>query len=177
MSAGAISLESALRTCKVNPEWANRLESHRIIGPSSEKTCPAWTGFDLAGRPVCPDSFNTKSAGCHSALDRLHVENEVSRPQYMPYINLSMEGLQGTGLYDYDERFQGANQSRQFMENLHNNGGTFGQQLSSYVKPGGMCTYDSFQQAQAQSKQHDRQCQSGMIYANNSAYRELGGYY
>ena len=63
MSAGAISLESALRTCKVDAGWANRLESNRIIGPASEKTCPLWTGFDLTGRPVCPDSFNTKSAG------------------------------------------------------------------------------------------------------------------
>jgi len=175
MSAGAISLESALRTCKVNPEWANRLESHRIIGPASAKTCPLWAGFDLAGRPVCPDSFNTKSAGCNSALDRLHVENEVSRPQYIPYINLSMEGI--TGEWLYDERFQDAQQSHQFMRNLHNTGGTFGQQLSSYVKPGGICTYDSYQQAQAQSKQHNRQCQSGMMYANNSPYRELGGYY
>jgi hypothetical protein len=175
MSAGAISLESALRTCKVNPEWANRLESHRIIGPASEKTCPLWTGFDLAGRPVCPDSFNTKSAGCNSALDRLHVENEVSRPQYVPYINLSMEGI--TGEWLYDERFSGAQQSHQFMNSLHNSGGTFGQQLSSYVKPGGMCTYDSYQQAQAQNQQSNRQCQSNMLYANNSPYRELGGYY
>ena len=145
MSAGAISLESALRTCKVDAGWANRLESNRIIGPASEKTCPLWTGFDLTGRPVCPDSFNTKSAGCNSALDRLLVENEVSRPQYIPYINLSMEGV--TGEWLYDERFNGAQQSQQFMRNLHNIGGTFGQQLSAHVKPGGTCTWNSYQQA------------------------------
>jgi hypothetical protein len=175
MSAGSISLESALRTCKVNPEWANRLESHRIIGPASEKTCPMWTGFDLAGRPVCPDSFNTKSAGCNSALDRLHVENEVSRPQYIPYINLSMEGV--TGEWLYDDRFIGAQHQQQFAQDVHNNGGAFGQQLSSYVKPGGICTYSSYQQAQGVSSQENRQCQSGMMYANTSPYRELGGYY
>lgn len=169
MSAGAISLESALRTCKVNPEWANRLESNRIIGPASEKTCPLWTGFDLAGRPACPDSFNTKSAGCNSALDRLQVENEVSRPQYIPYINLSMEGITGEWLYD------STGPARQ--RNSHNNGGTFGQQLSSTIRPGGACTYDTYQQAMAQSQQSGRQCQSGMMYANNSPYRELGGYY
>lgn len=174
MSAGAISLESALRTCKVDAGWANRLESNRIIGPASEKTCPLWTGFDLTGRPVCPDSFNTKSAGCNSALDRLLVENEVSRPQYIPYINLSMEGV--TGEWLYDERFNGAQQSQQFMRNLHN-GGTFGQQLSAHVKPGGTCTWNSYQQAQAQNNQSNRQCQSNMLYANNSEYRELGGYY
>src|SRR5574343_75760 len=175
MSAGAISLESALRTCKVDAGWANRLESNRIIGPASEKTCPLWTGFDLTGRPVCPDSFNTKSAGCNSALDRLLVENEVSRPQYIPYINLSMEGV--TGEWLYDERFNGAQQRQQFMRNLHNIGGTFGQQLSAHVKPGGTCTWNSYQQAQAQNNQSNRQCQSNMLYANNSEYRELGGYY
>jgi hypothetical protein len=151
MSAGAISLESALRTCKVNPEWANRLESNRIIGPASEKTCPLWTGFDLAGRPACPDSFNTKSAGCNSALDRLQVENEVSRPQYIPYINLSMEGI--TGEWLYDDRYQNSQQNSLFYQNLHNNGGTFGQQLSATIRPGGACTYDSYQQAMAQSQQ------------------------
>ena len=157
MSSGTISLESALRTCKVDPGWANRLESNRTIGPASEKTCPIWNGFDTAGRPVCPDSFMTKSAGCNSALDRLYIENEVTRPQYIPYINLSMEGITGDFKYTFD--------------------GAFGQQLSSYVKPPGSCTYASYQQAQAQASQTDRQCQSGMLYANNSAYRELGGYY
>lgn len=175
MSAGAISLESALRTCKVNPEWANRLESNRIIGPAGEKTCPLWTGFDLAGRPVCPDSFNTKSAGCNSALDRLQVENEVSRPQYIPYINLSMEGI--TGEWMYDDRYQNSQNNAHFFQNLHSNGGAFGQQLSATIRPGGTCTYDSYQQAMAQSQQGGRQCQSGMMYANNSEYRELGGYY
>ncbi len=175
MSAGAISLESALRTCKVDPGWANKLESNRIIGPASEKTCPLWDGFDTVGRPICPDSFKTKSAGCNSALDRLQVENEVTRPQYIPYINLSMEGI--TGEWMYDKRFEDAQNDQQFMRNLNNITGSFGQQLSSYVKPGGNCTYSSYQQAQAQSNQSNRQCQSGMLYANNSSYRELGGYY
>jgi hypothetical protein len=175
MSAGAISLESALRTCKVDAGWADRIRSDRIIGPASEKTCPLWTGFDLAGRPVCPDSFNTKSAGCNSASDRIAVENTVSRPLYIPYINLSMEGV--TGEWLYDERFWNTQQSQQFLNDIHNRSGTFGQQLSSYVKPGGMCTYDSYQQAQSQVQQSGRQCQSGMLYANNSEYRELGGYY
>jgi hypothetical protein len=175
MSAGAISLESALRTCKVDPAWANRIESNRSIGPASEKTCPIWSGFDTTGRPVCPDSFMTKSAGCNSALDRLHVENEVTRPQYIPYINLSMEGI--TGDWMYDKRYEDSQSNQYFMNNLHNTGGAFGQQLSSYVKPSGTCTYSSYQQSQAQENQLNRQCQSGMLYANNSSYRELGGYY
>jgi hypothetical protein len=60
----------------------------------------------------------------------------------------------------------------------HHMGGSFGQQMSSYVKPGsGACTYASYQQSQAQAHQSNRQCQSGMLYANNAPYRELGGYY
>ena len=86
-----------------------------------------------------------------------------------------MEGV--TGEWLYDERFNGAQQSQQFMRNLHNIGGTFGQQLSAHVKPGGTCTWNSYQQAQAQNNQSNRQCQSNMLYANNSEYRELGGYY
>jgi hypothetical protein len=52
-------------------------------------SCPTWSGFDLVGRKVCPDSFYTKSAGCNSAEDRVVVENNVSRPQYMEYITLN----------------------------------------------------------------------------------------
>lgn len=168
MSAGAISLESALRTCKVNPGWANRLESNRIIGPAAEKTCPMWNGFDLAGRAVCPDSFNTKTAGCHSALDRLYVENEVSRPQYIPYVNLSMEGLKGDHLYGQKNSHYGQHPHREAV---------FGQQMSSHVKFGGLCTYDSYQQSLAESNHRERTCQNGVLHSNNSSYRELGGYY
>lgn len=170
MSAGAISLESALRTCKVNPEWANRLESNRVIGAASEKTCPMWSGFDLTGRQVCPDSFKTKTAGCSSALDRLHVENEISRPQYLPYINLSMQGI--TGEYMYDERARGATQAAAYYQLPH--GGSFGQQLQSAVRPGGACTYDSY--SQAMYNQANRSCQGNEVRASTSSYRQLGGY-
>ena len=91
MSAGSISLESSIRTCKVDTGWANKIESDRFLN-SDLMVCPIWNGVDTAGRRVCPDSFVTKTAGCNSAEDRVIVENN-QRPQYMEYINLSANGI------------------------------------------------------------------------------------
>jgi hypothetical protein len=93
MSAGPVSLESSIRTCKVDVAYANKMESDRFLNPSNAM-CPRWTGKDLMGRKVCANSFKTKSAGCNSAVDRVHVENDL-RPQYSEYINLSTMGLKG----------------------------------------------------------------------------------
>ena len=73
------SLESSIRTCQVDTAWASRAQSDRFLN-SSALMCPTWNGTDLTGRTVCPDSFWTKSAGCNSAMDRVVVENSVSRP-------------------------------------------------------------------------------------------------
>jgi len=94
MSAGSVSLEAALRTCKVDTGWASKVQSDRFLNPNI-MVCPVWDGFDTAGRMVCPDSFYTKRAGCNSAEDRVVVENNVSRPQYMEYINLNANGISG----------------------------------------------------------------------------------
>lgn len=88
------SLESSIRTCKVDTAWDARAQSDRFLNPA-QMSCPTWSGFDLVGRKVCPDSFYTKSAGCNSAEDRVVVENNVSRPQYMEYITLNAGGVQG----------------------------------------------------------------------------------
>lgn len=103
-----ISLEGSLRTCKVDTAWANRIQSDRFENPSL-MVCPVWNGFDNAGRPVCADSFVTKSPGCNSSLDRVYVENSL-RPQYMEYINLDAEGIRANiykspedyNMYHYD---------------------------------------------------------------------------
>lgn len=93
MSGGLTSLESAIRTCKVNTGNAERIESDRFLGSADNKTCPQFMGTDLTGRGVCSDSFMTKSSGCNTASDRVWVENTVSRPHYYEYINLSPRGL------------------------------------------------------------------------------------
>ena len=86
-----LSLNGSLRTCKVEQGSADRIQSDRFENPDL-MVCPVWSGFDLANRPVCYDSFYTKSAGCNSPMDRVDVENAL-RPQYMEYINLDAEGF------------------------------------------------------------------------------------
>lgn len=89
------SLESAIKTFKVNVGAAPRMQGERTIGSGEFKMCPRWAGNDLLGREVSPDSFYAKTAGCQSALDRVLVENQVSRPRYYTYIALSPRGLTG----------------------------------------------------------------------------------
>lgn len=90
----SVSLTSAVRTCQVNTGWATREESDRFLNPNN-MLCPLWNGLDNTGRRVCPDSFVTKSRGCNSATDRVVVENNVSRPQYMEFITLNSAGVAG----------------------------------------------------------------------------------
>ena len=89
----SLSLESAIRTCKIDTSWANKLQSDRFLN-SNQMLCPPWLGFDTQGRPVCPDSFYTKTPGCNSAADRVVVENGL-RPQYIEYVNLDAAGIRG----------------------------------------------------------------------------------
>ena len=89
---GSVSLESGIRTCKVVTGWADKVQSDRFQNPNL-MVCPLWNGVDTAGRRACPDSFMTKRAGCNSAEDRVLVENNVSRPQYMEYVNLDASGI------------------------------------------------------------------------------------
>lgn len=88
-----ISLEGAIRTCKVDTAWANRLESDRFLNPNL-MVCPPWNGVDTSGRPACWDSYYTKTPGCNSAADRVTVENGL-RPQYIEYVNLDAAGIRG----------------------------------------------------------------------------------
>ena len=86
--SGIVNLESALRTCKVDTAYQQRIQSDRFFNPKN-LVCPVWNGLDTAGRVACADSFYTKREGCNSAEDRVGVEN-VQRPQYMQYISDSL---------------------------------------------------------------------------------------
>ena len=92
-----LSLQSSIRTCKVDAGWANKIQSDRFENPDRME-CPVWSGRDLTGRPVCVDSFYTKTAGCNTPLDRVDVENAL-RPQYMEYVNLDAYGFR-SDMYD-----------------------------------------------------------------------------
>ena len=138
----SVSLESALRTCKVDTAWASRIESDRFFNPNN-MVCPIWNGMDTAGRVVCQDSFKTKRAGCNSATDRVEVENNVSRPQYMEYITLSANGIAGN---IYGSKDMADRQSDLAEANAVS--GNFGLQFGSNIQTfcGGYDSYIKYQQ-------------------------------
>ena len=90
----SLSLESAIRSCKVQTGSASSMESARTL---DEKlvVCPIWTGYDLVGRKVPYDSFMSKTAGCDTPYSRVIVENSVSRPCYSEYIQSNAAGITG----------------------------------------------------------------------------------
>lgn len=90
-----LSLTSSVRTCRVDTGEAARIASDRFLNPSN-MVCVGWDGYNSKGQSVCADSFNTKSAGCNSAQDRVDVESFL-RPDYSAYINLNTKGIDGPG--------------------------------------------------------------------------------
>lgn len=126
---GSVAMESALRTCKVDTAWANKVESDRFLNPAN-MVCPLWNGIDTAGRPACPDSFMTKRAGCNSAEDRVVVENAVSRPQYMEFINLNANGIDGS-IYANTEAQNNVVATQNALHNMANITGQFGNSFNA----------------------------------------------
>jgi len=165
MSAGSVSLEAAIRTCKVDTAWANKVESDRFFNPNL-MVCPVWNGVDVAGRQVCPDSFWTKRAGCNSAEDRVMVENNVSRPQYMEYINLNAEGIAaniyGTNThqqeYEFVSPFRNMGKTNAAINTAHNMTGQFGQVTGFNQNVIANCggKHTAYQQAMAQEAEQNR---------------------
>ena len=144
----SLSLESSIRTCKVDTAYANKVESDRFLNPSN-MVCPIWNGVDTSGRTVCPDSFWTKRAGCNSAEDRVVVENN-QRPQYMEYINLSASGIDGA-MYGNNMPWTEAGKTNQILRDTNKITGNFGSQFGANVYPA--CGYYPYQQALNQVNQ------------------------
>ena len=134
----AFSLTSSVLGCKVNVGYANKLQSDRYENPNTV-LCPVWNGLDQYNRFVCPDSFNTKSPGCESALDRVVVEN-MQRPQYFEYIQLNAAGylnknaLGGPNTNNSVHSTTEAYRARQGVTTASQNG-TTATQLSKNVQP------------------------------------------
>lgn len=157
-----LSLQKSIQGCKVSTDWALRQQSARFLD-SNNLLCPLWNGLDNTGRAVCPDSFNTKSVGCNSPLDRVMVENE-QRPKYFQYLTLNASGLHGgdgkdsvvsgrtggtggTGLNGGIESYIGTHGadvgSVNRAANLRRMGKStpaYGQNLQSIIKSGGCAT-------------------------------------
>jgi hypothetical protein len=163
--AGFASLESAIRTCKIDPAWASRVQSDRFLNPGN-MVCPLWNGYDGAGRPACADSFNTKNAGCNSAEDRVFVEN-YQRPQYVEYINLGSGGIQGS-FYGPTPPFSMTSWDKmKASSDLHavnNITGNYGMQFGANVHPS--CGVHQYSRAMAQNEEALRKFSSF-----NNAYR------
>lgn len=134
--AGNISLEASIRTCKIDPAYASKVQSDRFLNPGN-MVCPVWNGYDSTGRPACADSFNTKYAGCNSAEDRVFVEN-YQRPQYVEYVNLSSGGIDGE-FYGptppYSMTQWSKMKSASDLHTINNVAGNYGLQFGSNVFP------------------------------------------
>ena len=88
----SISLNKSLTVPKVSQDYANNAWSERFQNPSLS-IYPHWNGQDSMGRPSNHNAHVTLTAGASHPLNRINVENSVTRPNYAVYLNAS--GIQG----------------------------------------------------------------------------------
>ena len=157
----SISIDASIRTCKVETGEAQRIESDRFLNPNN-MVCVPWNGYNSKGQSVCADSFYTKTPGCNSADDRVHVENDL-RPNYAAYINLNMQGLQGD-IYGNKLSNQEADSANKWQQSRHDITGSFGNQFKSSNYQS--CGINSYEKAMAHIQQANRQAAMA-----NSAYK------
>ncbi len=169
----SLSLEAAIRTCKVETGWANKVESDRFLNPNN-MVCPIWNGVDTAGRSVCPDSFYTKNAGCNSASDRVIVENNVSRPQYMEYITLSSNGINGN-IYGNTMGYQNSKLRTDAIGQIPQVTGNFGLDFGANVIPScGTTPYREAMSQEAQQMRQEQAMQNGFEGYSFRKYHDAG---
>ncbi len=151
----SLSLQKSIQGCKVVTDWAPRIQSDRFLN-SNNLICPAWNGFDLVGRSVCPDSFQTKVEGCNDPLDRVMVENE-QRPKYFQYLTLNANGLEGGGDPLLSRQPNNTNMDRRsnMIRNLERNTPQYGSNLNSLINTGG-CSVNSYERSVANENQNNR---------------------
>ena len=143
-----LSLNSSVRSCKVDDGWSNRIASDRFLNPNNAQ-CIRWNGFDTAGRPAHQNTFYTKRGGCNSPLDRMLVENYL-RPDYVSYINLNAGGIEGAfygGNNDSDVSRSESKRSRESdeMAEINSITGNYGINMKRHVT--GHCGVDVYQNA------------------------------
>lgn len=150
-----ISLQGSIRGCRVDSGWASRIQSDRFENPAL-MSCPVWNGSDSYGRQVCPDSFNTKNAGCNSPADRVAVEN-VLRPQYIEYITLDAQGYTGN-LFEEDSAQRATD-----MYSLRKVTGSTGTGYGSKIQS--TCSNYRYDDAQAQIARATAQRANNQLYS------------
>eukprot|EP00122_Pirum_gemmata_P008224 Pgem_evm1s7578 len=89
------SLQTTIRTCKIDTNNAVRLQSDRFLN-SCNAACPAWDGKDQYQRMVCEDSMALRTLGCNAVSEVTDLETSL-RPHYNNYITVGgkMDGLHG----------------------------------------------------------------------------------
>jgi hypothetical protein len=169
----SFSLEAALRTCKVDTAWANRVQTDRMFNPNN-MVCPVWNGMDNAGREVSPDSYYTKSAGCNSAEDRVLVEND-QRPQYMEYVNLSAQGFQ-SDIYENTMPWENISNTTANSNAVKTcpGYGNFGIQMSAQETA--PCSYNQYSQAMAQQARDNRLVSNAQNQYLGSNFKTCSGF-
>jgi hypothetical protein len=167
----SISLNSSVRTCNVNVGEAQRIESDRFLNPNN-MVCIPWNGYNSKGQKICPDSWNTKSAGCNSAMDRVSVENSVSRPQYISYINLNAAGIDGD-IYKNTAAWTDSGAANAWSDSRNQLTGQYGNQWAATNI--GSCSLNAYEKAMAQSQQAARTHSAASTAYQQNAYRQQGG--
>jgi hypothetical protein len=139
--------------------------------------CPPWNGVDTAGRPVCLDSFDTKTAGCNSAGDRVNVENAL-RPQYIEYVNLDAAGIRGGLQCDNQDCYQDTQCHQNTLKDVHNYTGQFGYNtgFSQNIFPNCMSCQNHPDQRQ-QASQNMRNAQTATEGAHTMRNRKASGFW
>lgn len=155
-----VSLQGSIRGCRVDAGWASRIQSDRFENPN-KMSCPVWNGSDSYGRQVCPDSWNTKTAGCNSSADRIYVEN-VLRPQYAEFITLNAQGITGN-MFEEDSM-----KRTRDINNIGRIAGRAGLGLGSTIAS--TCQGNRYDDAQAQI------ARATAMRSNNQVFNEARSY-
>lgn len=167
----SISLDSSIRTCKVETGEASRILSDRFLNPNN-MVCIPWNGYNSKGQKVCYDSYYTKTPGCNSATDRVDVENHL-RPQYSDYINLNVAGVQGN-IYGNESAWADSGSANKWLNSRNAISGNFGTDWGANVYQ--TCGLNSYERAMAQEAQSGRQyAAANNGYRSNAARKASGG--
>jgi hypothetical protein len=134
--------------------------------------------MDSSGRHVCKDSYYTKRAGCNSASDRISVENDISRPQYMEYITLSANGIAGN-IYEKTDQYKESVDRKNELSNINNVTGNFGSQYGANIKStcsGGFSKHDTHYDNRPYNNQQQREAHSLNVGYNAQNRRNNSGF-
>jgi hypothetical protein len=166
----SLSLNASIRTCSVETGEASRIESDRFLNPNN-MVCIPWNGYNNKGQKVCADSWNTKTAGCRSAMDRVSVENHL-RPDYAAYVNLNTAGIQGD-IYGNATAWDESGSANAWQESRNHITGNYGNQWGSTNYQ--TCGLNAYENAMSQTQQNNR----GAAFANNAfqqnQYKQAAG--